>query len=339
MRLMAGLSFSGAEPPGMTLPTITRAHASALLFGGAALGALRRPARAQTSETLRVAAIPIIGAAQVSMAKDMGFFAKAGIDVEIQPMLGSSAIAAAVLSNSADIGFSAVDTLATAHQKGVSLVIIAPASEYVSTSPANNADLILPANSSVHEAKDLNGKTIGLNSLSGISVLSTRAWIDENGGDSSTCKFVEIPFSTMPVALDTGRVDCVQVTEPFIAAAKKNGRVLAIAVNGAVAKRFLITAWFTTPQWAAAHPDAVRGFAAAIRETAIWTDQKNNAAKRTELLAKYTKIDPGVITSMIPPHFGEQVTPAFIQPLIDVDAKYNKFSTFPAQELIYAPSR
>jgi NitT/TauT family transport system substrate-binding protein len=323
----------------MSFPTITRAHASALLFGAAALGALPRAGRAQTGEAIRVAAIPIVGAAQVSMAKDLGFLAKAGIDVDIQPMLGSSAIASAVLSSSADIGFSAVDTLATAHTKGVSFVIIAPASEYVSTSGANDAELILPANSTVRVAKDLNGKTIGVNSLSGISVLSTRAWIDENGGDSSTCKFVEIPFSTMPVALDTGRVDLVQVTEPFISAAKKNGRVLASGVNGAMAKRFLITAWFTTPQWAAAHPDAVRGFAAAMREIAIWTDQKSNAAKRTELLAKYTKIDPGVITSMVPPHFGTQLTPALIQPMVEVDSKYNKFSAFPAQELIFTPSR
>jgi NitT/TauT family transport system substrate-binding protein len=254
-------------------------------------------------------------------------------------MLGSSAIASAVLSNSADIGFSAVDTLATAHAKGVSLVIIAPASEYLSTSVANDAELVLPANSLVRTAKDLTGKTIGVNSLSGIALLSTRAWIDQNGGDSLAVKFVEIPFSTMPVALESGRVDCVQVTEPFIAAAKKNGRVLAEHLNGAVSKRFLITAWFTTPQWAAAHPDAVRRFAAAIRETAIWTDQKNNAAKRTELLAKYTKIDPAVIATMTPPHYGDQLSAALIQPLVDVDAKYNKFGTYPAGELVYAPAR
>ena len=47
----------------------------------------------------------------------MGFFAKAGIDADIQLMQGSSVIASAVLSNAVDIGYSAVDTLATAHQK------------------------------------------------------------------------------------------------------------------------------------------------------------------------------------------------------------------------------
>jgi NitT/TauT family transport system substrate-binding protein len=323
----------------MSLAMMTRARATALLFGGVAVGALARGGRAQTSETIRVAAIPIVGAAQPAMAKDLGFFAKAGVDVDIQPMLGSSAIASAVIAGSADVGFSAVDTLATAHQKGVTLVIIAPASEYLSTSVANDAELITPAGSSVRTAKDLTGKTVGVNSRSGIALLSTKAWIDQNGGDSTAVKFVEVPFSTMPVALESGRVDCVQVTEPFIAAAKKNGRVLAEHLNGTIAKRFLITAWFTTPQWAAAHPDAVRRFAAAIRESAIWTDQKTSAAKRVELLAKYTKIEPAVIASMTPPHYGDQLSAALIQPLVDINAKYNKGTPFPAQELIYAPPR
>jgi hypothetical protein len=37
--------------------------------------------------------------------------------------------------------------------------------------------------------------------------------------------------------------------------------------------------------------------------------------------------------------FGEQLTPTLMQPFIDVFAKYNGFSAFPARELIYAPSR
>jgi len=267
----------------------------------------------------------------------MGFFSKAGIDVVILPMQGSAAIASAVLSGAADVGFSAVDTLVTIHQKGIPLVIIAPGSEYLSTLPANDAVLVLPANSSARQAQDLNGKTIAVNSLTGIANLSTRLWIDQNGGDSTTVKFVEVPFSAMPVAIAEGRVDCAQVTEPFIAAAEKNGRVLASHLNAAVAKRFLITAWFTTPQWAAAHADAVRKFAAAIRETAIWANQSSSQVKRGESLAKYTKIDPGVIATMVPPHYGEQLTPVSVQPLIDATAKYNKFSPFAAKELIYTP--
>ena len=318
---------------------MNRARAAALVFGGSVAGALRWPAVAQTSETIRVAAIPIIGAAEPAIAKELGFFSKAGLDVDIQAMQGSAAIASAVVAGAADVGFSAVDTLIAAHQKGIALVIIAPSSEYLSTLPANDAVIVVPANSTARQAKDLNGKTIAVNSLTGIANLSTRVWIDQNGGDSTTVKFVEVPFSAMPVAIESARVDAVQVTEPFIAATAKNGRLLADHVNAAVAKRFLITAWFSTPQWAAAHAAAVRGFAAAIRETALWANQASNAAKRTEILARYTKIDPAVIATMIPPHYGDQLMPATIQPLVDVTAKYNKFAPFAAQELLNAATR
>ena len=54
---------------------------------------------------------------------------------------------------------------------------------------------------------------------------------------------------------------------------------------------------------------------------------------------KYTKIDPAVLATMARSHYAEQLTPGLIQPLIDVSAKYNGFTAFPAPELIYAPSR
>jgi NitT/TauT family transport system substrate-binding protein len=316
---------------------LTRGRASALLCGAAALGTLRLPAAAQSGAPVRVASIPITGAAEPAIAREMGFFAKAGIEVDLQAMQGSAAIAAAVLSNAADIGFSAADTIATARSKGIRLVVIAPSSEYVSTLPSNDALLVVPANSPARQAKDLNGKTVAVNSLTGIANLTTRLWLDRNGGDSTTVKFVEIPFPAMPVAIQSGRVDAVQVAEPYIVASLKNGRMLANHINATMAKRWIITLWFTTPQWAAAHPDAVRAFAAAIRQTANWSNDERNAAARTNILAGYTKIDPGVISSMAPPHYGDVLTPALLQPVIDAVAKYSNFSSFPATDLIYTP--
>ncbi len=43
------------------------------------------PLHAQTIPVLRIGAIPLKNSAQVFYAKDMGFFAKAGLEVDIQP--------------------------------------------------------------------------------------------------------------------------------------------------------------------------------------------------------------------------------------------------------------
>jgi ABC-type nitrate/sulfonate/bicarbonate transport system substrate-binding protein len=313
---------------------MTRARASAVLFGGAALLMNAARGRAQSGTPLRIATLPIESAAEVFYAKDMGFFAKAGFDVDIQTMQTSAAMAAATASGSVDIGYSPVDSMATIHQKKVPVVVIAPANEYVS--PSRNAGLALPANSTVRVARDLNGKIIAVSNLRSLSENAARAWMDRNGGDSSTAKFVEIPFPAMQPALDTGHVDAAWVAEPFISAAAKNGRVIEYGFD-AIAPRFLIGAWFTTAQWANDHRDAVARFASVIHETAVWANK--NQAQSGQIVAKYTKIDPAVLATMTRSRYAETLTPAAMQPLIDVSAKYNGFGSFPAQELIFAASK
>ena len=315
---------------------ITRARASALLFGGAALGSLSAAGLAQSPATIRVAVVPIEGAAEVYFATDMGFFAKAGLNVEIQTMPSSPAIAAAVASNAVDIGFISVDALATIHQKNIPLVIIAPATEYVSGPSARAVAIVTSATSTVRQAKDLNGKIVAVNALHSLSTLGVSLWIDQNGGDSSTVKYVELPFPAMLAALDAGRVDAALVTEPFTTAARKSGRILESGFDD-IANHFLITTWCTTTQWAKDHPDVVTRFVAVIHETAVWANK--NQDKSGEILVKYTKVTPEGLATMARSHYTEQLTPALIQPLINVSAKYNGFTAFPAQELVYSPPR
>jgi NitT/TauT family transport system substrate-binding protein len=311
---------------------MTRARAAALLFGGAALGAMTTRGSAQTTKSIRLAIVPIEPAAEVYYARDMGFFAEAGLDVDIQVMLGSSTIAAAVASNAVDIGFSSIDTLANIYEKNVPFAVIAPAAEYVSPATAHTAAIIVPANSTIQTAQDLSGKTMAAAGLNTAAETGPRAWIDRNGGDSSTVKFVEMPFPAMAPALEAGRIDAASVTEPFVGGATRNGRVLAYFWD-AVSKHFIISAWFVTPQWAKDHPDLVKRFAAVIHKAAVWAN--TNPSQSGEILAKYAKIDPAVIATMTRSHYGEQLTPSLMQPLIDLTAKYGKFTTFPAQELIY----
>jgi NitT/TauT family transport system substrate-binding protein len=320
----------------MTPTPMTRARASALLCAAAALGAAPARGLAQANAMIRLAVLPIENSAEAYYSNDMGFFAKAGIEVEIQQMRNTPEIGAAIASNAIDIGISDIYTLATIHSKNIPLVVIAPGAEYLSPTTTRISAIVLPANSTVRKAKDLNGKIIATTALHSLSETAPRVWIDQNGGDSSTVKFVELPYPAMPAALDAGRIDAAWVTEPFIGVATKSGRVLAYGFEG-ISKHFLFNAWFTTPQWAKAHPDLVSRFAAVMAETAAWANQ--NPAKSGEILAKYVKIDPAIIVTLTRAHFAERLTPALMQPLIDVSAKYNNFSSFPARDLMYGPSR
>jgi NitT/TauT family transport system substrate-binding protein len=315
---------------------MTRAGAAALMFGGAALYLGVARGEAQTQTTVRIATIPIEPGAEVYFAKDRGFFTKAGLDAEIQPMQGGSAIAAALVSGAIDIGFLAIDALAAIHRKGVQLVALAPGTEYLSPYTTQNAALLVPANSPVQKAPDLNGKTVAVISLNSLTHTAVRTWMDKNGGDASTVKFVELPSSAMATALGANRVDAAEVAEPFIGEARKAGRVLAYGFDS-IAKRFITTGWCCTPQWASDHAPLANRFAAAMRETAAWANA--NPQESGAILATALKLDPAMVAAMTRVRYTDQLLPALMQPLIDATAHYNGFSTFPAQELIYAPPR
>jgi NitT/TauT family transport system substrate-binding protein len=319
----------------MARTDMTRARATALLLGGVALGTARVRAADAPAARIRIALLPIEGAAQPYLAVDQGFFARAGIDADLQPMQGSSAIVAAVVSGAVDVGFVTVDVVASAHQRHIPIVVIAPAGEYTSAGTQNTEALVLPAASTVRVARDLNGKTIAATALHSLQVTAVRAWMDHHGGDSSTVRFVEIPFPAMPAALEAARVDAAWITEPYLTMAKKSGRVMAYGFDD-IAKHFLITAWCATPQWAQAHPDLLTSFARVMHDTAIWAN--THPDESATILVKQLKFTSGSVATLARVHFAESLTPALMQPVIDVSATYDGFSAFPAEQLIYTAS-
>jgi NitT/TauT family transport system substrate-binding protein len=313
---------------------MTRAQAAAVLCGAAGFGAAA-PARAQATIPLRTINPPIEGAAQAVYAKEMGFFAKAGFEVSIQIM--QAGVPAAVASNSFEFGWVTADALANAHARSIPLVAIAPAQEFVYTANARtNTGLCVAPSSAIRTAKDLNGKVIAVPSRLGISENCTRAWIDKNGGDSTTIKMVEVPFIAMAAALESGRIDCAYVTEPFLTANAKVERSIGDPQTS-IGPRYLTSVWATTAPYAAAHPDIVSRYAAVMRETAIWAN--NNPEKSGAIVASFTKLDPATVASMVRSRFADQLSPGLLQPVIDVSAKYNHFTPFSASELIYTPPR
>jgi ABC-type nitrate/sulfonate/bicarbonate transport system substrate-binding protein len=320
----------------MTAADMTRKRASALLLGSALFGAMRPAVFAQSTPTLRIGVSPIEASAEIYYAKDLGFFAKAGLEVDIQSMQGSSLIVSGMVSNALDIGFDTLDGLAAQHQKGIPLVVIAPTHDYLSPGSLQTQALVVPANSPVQQPKELAGKTIGVSTLHSLADIGARVIIDQNGGDSSSVKFIEVPFPAIPAALDSGRLDAAWLVEPFISVARKTNRVLAYGFDGR-SKHFMVGAWVATRQWAAEHPDLVNRFAAVVHDTAVWANK--NPQKSGEILAKYTKIDPAVIATMARVHYAEQLTPGLMQPLIDASGKYNGVKPFQAQDLIYKPAR
>ena len=291
------------------------------------------PAGADDS-VINISTNPIDSGAEVFYANDLGLFTKAGLNVQISPGSNGAAIAAAVAGNAVDIGYADIGALAKAHSRGVEFSIIAPAALWDANAPVNA--IMVAKTSSYRTAKDLTGKTVAVPGLGTAAAFVVNAWLDANGADSTTVKIIELPYAAMPAALDAGRIDAAHLAEPFLSVAKDKARVLGSA-DDTLGKLYLRTVWFVRTSWAKDHPDLVARFAAVIHQTALWANDKRNHDKSAAILVAHTKIDPAVVTLMTRARYGENLDPSLLQPEIELNAKYDHFSSFPAEELIYKP--
>ena len=282
-----------------------------------------------TLTTIRVASTPIDVGAQVYYAQALGFFKAAGLDVQIQQVDNGAAIAAAVAGGAADIGQSNVVSLATAHEKQLPFIVIAPAGTYSSTSPTTV--LVTLVNSPFTAAKDLNGKTLVTNGILNIAQIGGDAWLDKNGASFKSVHWIEVPVNATAAALLNHRVDAAIMSEPSLTAALATGnfRVMGKPYD-AIGSRWQIGAWFATRSWAAEHPDAAKRFVAVMQQTARWANAHQDESLK--LLGDVSKVD--YPKSMHRSIYAEKIEPAMFQPVIDSAAKYGAIAApFPASDL------
>jgi NitT/TauT family transport system substrate-binding protein len=287
-----------------------------------------RPALAEDS--VRIGTIPIDPASECFYAQDMGFFKEAGARADIENFSSGGAVAAAIVGGAIDVGNVDLVTIAAAYARGVPLVMLAPAGVY--TRAAQTYVLLVKQDSPIREAKDLNGKTLAVNGLKNINQIPTEAWIDNNGGDSKTVKFIELPFPAMVPALEDGKLDAVAVTEPTLAITNGKYRVISLADKN-LAPTFLVAGWTTTRDWARKNAGLAKSYAAVMTRTARWanTNHENSA----QILSKYSKLPLATVERMQRSYYGERLEPSLIQPVIDAAAKYGVIDkSFPASAII-----
>lgn len=303
----------------------------------AAAAALALPTRvpAQSVATVKASWSPSDLSSPGFYARDLGYFKDAGIDVQIEPNTSGAAVAAAVAGGTIEIGFSNLLALVVAYEKGIPFTMIASGNLAVAGPHPAIGLLSVKKSSPIHAAKDLEAKTVAVDSLGSFSVPGVRNWMDTQGADSKTVRFVELPYSAMPAAIASGRVDAGCLTypsDPTLGMANDPLRLVA-GVYNAIADRFLFTAWFATTAWVNAHRDTTRRFADAIKRASVWGNTHH--AQGAAIIAKYVGQSPADINAAPRAVYGTDLTPALVQPTIDLLAKYGIIrAPFSAREMI-----
>jgi len=266
----------------------------------------------------------IVDNASMFMAMEKGFFKAEGLELETVPLAGGAPIINGVTSGDLQFGWSNVISLYQAHVEGFDFKLIAGGATNVKTKHESHA-IQVAKNSPIKTAKDLEGKTVAVNTLNNIVHLMAMAWIDKNGGGSSKVKFVELPFPQMEVALSTGKVDAISIHEPFATAAIEKGNTRLLAQPwGDVLPKFLIASWFASEKWIAKNKDTAQAFVRAINRgiDAIQADQEASRAA----MVKWAGLNAELAGKIGLPMFEKEVSEKDIQATIDLTQKYKFIS-------------
>lgn len=283
-------------------------------------------------DTVSIGVLPIVPTAALRLGVEQGFFEEAGINVVLEEAQAGAAVMASVVSGEYQIGFASLVPQIQAFEQGLPIQVIGTAS-----SVSGNAGLVVPADSPIQSIQDLEGKRIGVVALKAIDELSILGAAEQLGADPSSFEVVSVPFPEMMPAVESGRVDAVELVEPFYTAALEKGyRVIIEEPMGVFLDQGATnSSFFTSNSYLESNKDVVDRFIEAlIRSNEYATEHPEEIAR---IVPTFTSIAPEVASAMIPTVYGTTVTPSAYEAFAELMAKYGVTPTKPdLNGLIYA---
>ena len=289
-------------------------------------------ARADDTVKISVVAPPTEDYGGMYYAARSSSMKKAGFDITLASANSGAAGMAAVLGRQYELCKANPVGIASAHVHGIDIRVVLPANVHDSRQPL--ALLQVAAASTAATGADLNGKTIGVPSVGDLNTLAIRSWVDKNGGDSKTLKFIELPNSVLEVALTEHRVDAAVLQSPQVFVSIANGatRTLGDAWS-AIAPRFYAGMWVGRTEWVAANQAAIQRLRPPYFEAEEYV--MRHPAETASLISEITNIPAADVLKMRRSIYGTSLDPALFQPVIDVAYKYGVIDrSFAAKDMI-----
>lgn len=181
-----------------------------------------------------------------------------------------------------------------------------------------NLNAILVAkDSKISSPKDLVGKKIAANAKHDQIALLVRSALAPYGVQIDEDKdFQLIPFPNQEAALKEKKVDAVVVPEPFVTQIQQNiGARLLTDFSTGVTKDIPITGYAATEDFVKENPKTVAAFQRAIVKAQA---EAADRAVLQEVVPKYTKLPPAVISVVTLNNFPTSTSASRIQRVADV---------------------
>jgi NitT/TauT family transport system substrate-binding protein len=245
----------------------------------------------QQLTTLRVALNNSASSLPVVVADKQGFFKKNGLAVvtTVQPDI---TVIPSVLGKNYDLGFTVASIAINAQNAGIDVKIVS--GNNYNDKKVQAAKII--AAKDITSVQQLRGKTIAAITLTGTLNLSTKAWLQKNGVDPNSVRFVQVAPANMVDQLQKGLVDAIESNYPFSYVALHAGFHNLGDAENAVGGRTVDSYWLANGTWATTHRGVVSRFKRALDQADRWMLQNRKAARR--LAAAFVGLDPVTANSL-----------------------------------------
>jgi len=242
---------------------------------GLSLGAATDAAMAQSKVTIAVGGGACLCYLPTMLAKQLGEYEKAGVNVEIADFKGGSQSLAAVIGGSADVVSGYFDHCVNLAAKKQDLQAFVVYDRYpglaLVVSPKQTA--------TIKSVKDLAGKNVGVSAPGSSTDFFLKYLLHKNGVDPNGVAVVGVGLgATAVAAMEQGKVDAAVLLDPAVTVLQGRNADLRILSDTRTAKDTLDVfggeypggALYTKASWIAAHPKETQALTNAIVNTLKW---------------------------------------------------------------------
>lgn len=273
--------------------------------------------------TLNVGVLPIADVAPLYVGMKQGFFTDEKLTINPKVAEGGAAVVPAVMSGDNQFGFSNVVSLMLAKEKNLPIKPVA-AGVQAASSKEEAWDALLAPKGGVTDLKQLEGKTVSVNTLKNLPEVAVRNTLENAGVDSSKVKFVEIGFPDVGAALSSKRVDAAFAVEPFVGANVAAGAKNLAAPFEEIAPDLTIAQYFTTDKYAKENPDVVARFKRAMNKSLEYSAAHPDAVRA--IIPTYTKTPAAAAKKMTLPKWSTTVNAEAMNKQVELSKKYGVLS-------------
>lgn len=276
---------------------------------------------------ITVGVIPIVDTAPIWLGDEKGFFAEEGLELDLQTATGGAAIVPGVVSGSFDFAFSNLISVMVANDKGLDLQFVANGASTTGEEGEGFGAVVVPEDSDIQSAADLEGKTVSVNNLSNIGDTTIKHVVEQDGGNPDNIDFVEVAFPDAPAALQNGQVDAAWILDPFLTQARSEGARVVSWNFTEMHPELDIAGYFTTSEKVQSEPELTEKFTRAMNKSLEYAQE--NPQEVRDIVGTYTEIDAETLAELTLPEYRPEFSREAAQTLGEAATKYGTLSEAP----------